>query len=92
MVVFIIVGVIFFILTFVAGSYTKNLQEQHRQPWRKAVKYLRIISLALLVAGLLYVPQVQILKFGGWLLIFSLILFTCSLYLILIKNREQSGG
>lgn len=86
--VFIIVGSMFFVLTFFAGRYAKKLQEQYQQPWKKSVKYLRYISLALLLAGLIYVPEVQILKFGGWLLIFSLVLYTCSLYLIFIKNRE----
>ncbi len=88
MLVFIIVGTAFFILSFVLGRYREKLREEHKEPWNKALKYIRYISLALLFAGLVYVPQVQILKFGGWLLIFSLILYSSSLYLIFIKNRN----
>lgn len=88
MLVFIIVGTVFFILSFVLGMYRKKLKEEYRESWNKALKYIRYISLALLFAGLVYVPEVQILKFGGWLLIFSLILYSSSLYLIFIKNRE----
>jgi uncharacterized membrane protein YgdD (TMEM256/DUF423 family) len=85
---FIIVGIVFFILSFVLGRYREKLREEHKKPWNKALKYIRYISLGLLFAGLLYVPEVQILKFGGWLFIFSLILYSSSLYLIFIKNRE----
>ena len=88
MLVFIIVGTVFFILSFVLGNYRKKLREEHIKTWNKALKYIRYISLGLLFAGLLYVPEVQILKFGGWLFIFSLILYSSSLYLIFIKNRE----
>ncbi len=86
--VFIIVGSVFFILSFMLGMYKEKLREEHKKPWSKALKYIRYISLALLFAGLVYVPEVQILKFGGWLFIFSLILYSSSLYLIFIKNRE----
>lgn len=86
--VFIIVGTVFFILSFVLGRYRKKLREEHKKPWNKALKYMRYTSLALIIAGLLYVPEVQILKFGGWLFIFSLVLYSSSLYLIFIKNRE----
>lgn len=88
MLVFIIVGTVFFILSFVLGNYRKKLREEHIKTWNKALKYMRYTSLALIIAGLLYVPEVQILKFGGWLFIFSLILYSSSLYLIFIKNRE----
>ncbi|CEA02857.1 hypothetical protein BN1048_01872 [Jeotgalicoccus saudimassiliensis] len=88
MILFIIVGSVFFILSFVFGIHRKNLRENHIKPWNKALKYMRYTSLALILAGLLYVPEVQILKFGGWLFIFSLILYSSSLYLIFIKNRE----
>lgn len=88
MTIFIITGILFFILSFVLSGYRKRLEEQYKAPWHKALKYIRYISLALLIAGLLYVPEVQILKFGGWLMVFSLILYTSSLYLIFIKNRE----
>lgn len=88
MLVFIIVGTVFFILSFVLGNYRKKLREEHIKTWNKSLKYMRYTSLALIIAGLLYVPEVQILKFGGWLLIFSLILYSSSLYLIFIKNRE----
>ena len=83
MMVFIVTGILFFILTFVLGRYKEKLKEHNQQLWQKALKYIRYISLLLIVAGLLYVPQVQILKIGGWLLIFSLVM-----YLIFIKNRE----
>ncbi|MBF0754414.1 MULTISPECIES: DUF423 domain-containing protein [Jeotgalicoccus] len=92
MLVFIIVGAVFFILSFVFGRYRKKLRKEHIKAWNKALKYMRYTSLALIIAGLLYVPEVQILKFGGWLFIFSLILYSSSLYLIFIKNREKSGG
>lgn len=88
MTVFIITGILCFILSFVLSGYGKRLQEQYRASWHKSLKYIRYISLALLIAGLLYLPEVQILKFGGWLMIFSLILYASSLYLIFIKNRE----
>lgn len=88
MLVFIIVGTVFFILSFVLGNYRKKLREEHIKTWNKSLKYMKYTSLALIIAGLLYVPEVQILKFGGWLFIFSLILYSSSLYLIFIKNRE----
>ena len=88
MLVFIIVGTVFFILSFVLGNYRKKLREEHIKTWNKSLKYMRYTSLALIIAGLLYVPEVQILKFGGWLFIFSLILYSSSLYLIFIKKRE----
>ena len=88
MLLFIIVGTVFFVLSFVFGIYRKKLREEHIKTWNKALKYMRYTSLALIIAGLLYVPEVQILKFGGWLFIFSLILYSSSLYLIFIKNRN----
>ena len=88
MMIFIITGMLFFILTFVLGSYKRKLKEHLKPQWDQALKYMRYISLGLIIAGLLYIPQVQILKIGGWLFIFSLLMYACSLYLIFTKNRE----
>src|SRR5699024_11259245 len=53
MLVFIIVGAVFFILSFVFGRYRKKLRKEHIKAWNKALKYMRYTSLALIIAGLL---------------------------------------
>lgn len=61
MMVFIIIGLISFGLTFFFSGYQDKLQEQHHKTWKKAVNYIRYTSLTIVLAGILYIPQAQIL-------------------------------
>lgn len=88
MMIFIIFGMFCFVLTFWLHKYQADLQEHYKKQWKKTVNYIRYTGLTVLIAGLIYVPQAQILKISGWLLIFSLILYFCTLYIIYNKNKS----
>ncbi|CAD2071172.1 hypothetical protein JEOAER750_00180 [Jeotgalicoccus aerolatus] len=89
MMFFIIVSIVCFLLTFWLSKYQNQLHEHYKKQWKKTVNYIRYTSFAILLAGLLYVPEAQILKISSWLLIFSMLLYFGSLFIIYNKNKSK---
>lgn len=89
MMFFIIVSIVCFLLTFLLSKYQNQLHEHYKKQWKKTVNYIRYTSFAILLAGLLYVPEAQILKISSWLLIFSMLLYFGSLFIIYNKNKSK---
>lgn len=88
MLAFIIIGIIVFSLTFLGKSYKVKLKEQYQKPWSRGLNYIRWIALATILAGVMYTPGAQMLLISGWLLIFSLLIYVTSLYMIYYKNKK----
>ncbi|MCK1976585.1 hypothetical protein LNK15_05885 [Jeotgalicoccus huakuii] len=88
MLAFIIIGVLVFSLTFLGKSYKIKLQEKYQKPWSKVLNYIRWIALATAFAGVMYTPGAQMLLISGWLLVFSLLIYVTSLFMIYYKNKK----
>lgn len=89
MTLFIIVGLVCFILTFWLHRFNDKMHAHYQKQWKKTVNYVRYTSLTLMIAGLIYVPEAQILKISAWLLLFSMILYFGSLIIIYNKNKKK---
>lgn len=88
MLAFLIIGILAYLLTFILKPYKERISEKYEKTWSKNVTYIRWISLAIVLSGLIYTEGASLLLVSGWLLVFSLIIYMTSLGMIYYKNRK----
>ena len=88
MLAFLTIGILAYLFTFILKPYKERISEKYEKTWSKNVNYIRWISLAIVLSGLIYTEGASLLLVSGWLLVFSLIIYMTSLGMIYYKNRK----
>lgn len=78
---------------FGAHGLKKHVAEEMLTVWQTGVQYHMFHALGLILLGILLqlFPQAILLKTSGWLLLGGIVLFSGSLYLLVLSGVRQLG-
>ncbi|MDQ0271777.1 DUF423 domain-containing protein [Cytobacillus purgationiresistens] len=96
---FIIIGAINAFLSVAFGAFGAHglegrVEPKYLETWQTAVQYQMFHAVGLLIIGVLLskIPDSSLLTWSGWLMLFGIILFSGSLYVLSVTGISVLGA